>query len=79
MLGKRDLNSSPSFTQAAAKTEVHEVKLATANADCKLCRDEIEVARVLLDSIERRTATLGIKTGLATQLLRKISSGHELR
>ena len=39
VLGKRDLNSWPGFTQATTKTEVHEVKLAAADADCKRCFD----------------------------------------
>ena len=65
------------------------MKLAAADADCKRCLDEVEAARdvqsslvkelclwILVDGDQRR---LERRQDLQLKLLRKVSSGHELR
>ena len=65
------------------------MKLAAADADCKRCLDEVEAARdvqsslvkelclwIRVDGDQRR---LERRQDLQLKLLRKVSSGHELR
>ena len=82
VLGKRDLNSWPGFTQATKKTEVHEVKLAAAGADCKRCLDvqsSLVKELCLWIRVDRDQRRLERRQDLQLKLLREVSSGHELR
>ena len=65
------------------------MKLAAADADCKWCLDEIEVARDVQSSlvkelclwirVDRDQRRLERRQDLQLKLLREVSSGHELR
>ena len=56
------------------------MKLAAADADCKLCLDEVEAARDVQSSLVKELCLLILVDGDQRRLeLRKVSSGHELR
>ena len=65
------------------------MKLASANADCKWCLDEIEAAHDVESSlvkelclwiqVNRDQLRLERRQDLQLKLLREVSSGHELR
>ena len=65
------------------------MKLAAADADCKRCLDEVEAARDVQSSLVKELCLwirvdgdqqrLERRQDLQLKLLRKVSSGHELR